>query len=506
MKKNTPQTRSKKGSDQLVDLAFVLSQQKNIDDIFRIVAQKTGKFVNGDTVQIQMFNPKTHNTLKTIYKEGVVTTQPQYRYIQNQVSGWLLKHKTSFLSSDIKADERFHKLCFDDSTICSVLGVPLQSEGVLIGTLIVFSSACDTVFNEDDLISLENIGIIVGPYVHNVDKLQSYFQTPPPESDLRETYKAFGLMGKCKKFIELLKTIDAAAQCDVRVLLEGQSGTGKELVARAIHKAGNRSSQPFVAIDCGAIPGNLVESELFGHVRGAFTGALGERKGLIEEANHGTLFMDEIINLPLDVQAKLMRVLQEKEIRPVGSNKSRPVDVRIVAAASKSLSEAVAQGEFREDLYYRLYVYPITIPSLADRREDIPLLADYFLSKFAKQQGKQSTYFEPDMLEFMKARPWQGNIRELENFVERLVTLAPEELRTLNSDMLPLSLKRELDQFQRNDMPIVTRSLNDCIAEYEQELIRQALRASKGNQSKAARSLKLSVQALRYKMAKLGIK
>jgi Nif-specific regulatory protein len=497
--------KTKIGSYHLIELASALSQKKNIDDIFKIVAQKTGETLKGDTVLIQMFNPKTHNTLKTIYKEGAVTTQSHYRYIQNQVSGWLLKHRTSFLSPDIKGDERFHKLCFDDTTICSVLGVPLQNEGAVIGTLIVFNSTCDIVFDENDLASLENIAVIAGPYVHNIDKLQAYFNTPPPESELLEMYRTFGLMGKCKKFIDLLHAIDAAAQCDVRVLLEGQSGTGKELVARAIHKVGERRHQPFVAIDCGAIPGNLVESELFGHVRGAFTGATGERKGMIEEANHGTLFMDEIINLPLDVQAKLMRVLQENEIRPVGSNKSRPVDVRIVAAASKSLSTAVEQGQFRADLYYRLYVYPIAIPSLTDRQEDISLLANYFLEKFAKQQRKQATFFDADMLEFMKARPWPGNIRELENFIERLVTLATSDMRTLDSSILPLSLKPEFDQLMRDDTLAIPRSLNDSIADYEARLIREALRASKGNQSKAARSLKLSVQALRYKMAKHGI-
>lgn len=505
MKKNTPRMRTKSGSDYLIELASVLSQKKNIDDIFKIVAQKTGEILTGDTVLIQMFNPKTHNTLKTIYKEGDITTQSHYRYIQNQVSGWILKHKASFFSPNIIADDRFHKLCFDDADMCSVLGVPLTSEGTIIGTLIVFNSTCDTAFNESDLQTLENISVIVGPYVHNVDKLHSYFLAPPPESDVLEKYKAFGLIGSCKKFIELLHAIDAAAQCDVRVLLEGQSGTGKELISRAIHFSGERKSRPFVAIDCGAIPANLVESELFGHVRGAFTGATGERKGLIEEANHGTLFMDEIINLPLDVQAKLMRVLQENEIRPVGSNKSRPVDVRIIAAASKSLSAAVEMGDFRQDLYYRLYVYPIPIPNLSERREDIPLLANFFLSKFVEKQNKQVAHFNHDIVEFMKARPWPGNIRELENFVERLVTLATSDMRTLNSSILPLSLKREFDQLRRDDTPAIPQSLNDRVADYEARLIREALHVSKGNQSKTARSLKLSVQALRYKMAKYGI-
>jgi transcriptional regulator with PAS, ATPase and Fis domain len=299
--------------------------------------------------------------------------------------------------------------------------------------------------------------------------------------------------------------MDAATRCDVRVLLEGQSGTGKELIARAIHSCSERKNGPFVAIDCGAIPANLLESELFGHVKGAFTGATVERKGLIEEANNGTLFMDEINNLPIEMQSKLMRVLQENEIRPVGSNKTRTVDVRIITAASKPLEQALRDDNFREDLYYRLYVYPISVPNLADRQEDIPLLANYFLNKFASQQHKKAELFHSDVLQFMKVHSWAGNIRELENFVERLVTLASPESKVLAATLIPENIRKKMTKSKPTEDYTASKSLAESVSEFEAKIIRETLIANDWNQSRAARALKISIQALRYKMSRLGI-
>jgi len=360
-------------------------------------------------------------------------------------------------------------------------------------------------FTENDLTFLEKISVISAPYLRNVQFIQEFFEPPLPEVVLLSQYEKLGLLGKSVRFIEMLQALDAASRCGVRVLLEGQSGTGKELVARAIHTISDRSKGQFVAVDCGAIPANLLESELFGHVKGAFTGASYERKGLFEEANHGTLFMDEIVNLPLEMQSKLMRVLQENEIRPVGSNKARKVDVRIISASSVPLKDLLEKGEFREDLYYRLYVYPIRVPSLEERSEDIPILANHFLMRFAKQQKKEVASFHKVLLGYMKSRGWPGNIRELENFVERMVTLSPSEIKILHSDILPKSLRKEFKKSQLTPDDQVGRSLDESIVEYEKRLIRQALIEHNWNQSQAARSLKISVQTLWYKRKKLGI-
>jgi transcriptional regulator with PAS, ATPase and Fis domain len=327
-----------------------------------------------------------------------------------------------------------------------------------------------------------------------------------PEATLLAKYEALGLLGQSKKFVELLQAIEAASRCDVRVLLEGQSGTGKELIARAIHKLSVRCDRPFLAIDCGAIAANLIESEIFGHVKGAFTGATSDRKGLLEEADQGTLFMDEIVNLPMDMQAKFMRVLQEGEVRPVGSNKTRRVDVRIITASSDSLRKLVDEQKFREDLFYRLHVYPLHVPPLDERHEDIPLLAHYFLKKFAARQGKQAESFHEQLLDFMQQRHWAGNIRELENLIERLVTLAEPHMNVLDQEILPQDLRKEMKKYETSQQDAgVTKPLNESLAEYEEQVIRAALAASNWNIAKTARALKVAEQTLRYKMGRLGI-
>jgi DNA-binding NtrC family response regulator len=340
----------------------------------------------------------------------------------------------------------------------------------------------------------------------NLQKAQQHLDSPLTETRLLAKYKDLGLLGRSKKFIDLLHDIEAAAPCDVRVVLEGQSGAGKELVAHAIHHFSPRCHHPFVALDCGAIARNLIESELFGHVKGAFTGAASDRKGLLADADQGTLFMDEISNLPLDTQAKFMRVLQASEVRPVGSNKTHKIDVRILSASSKPLHQLVESQKFREDLYYRLHVYPIHVPSLDERPQDIPLLAKHFLKKFAAQQHKQVESFHATILDFMQLRHWAGNIRELENFVERLVTMAAPQMAILDRDHLPPDLQREMKKLATSQQPAGTvKPLYESLAEYEEQLIRQALYDNNWNIPQTARLLRIAEQTLRNKMNKRGI-
>ncbi len=322
-----------------------------------------------------------------------------------------------------------------------------------------------------------------------------------------QKYKNVGLLGKSPRFIELLHAVEAASKCDVRVILDGKTGTGKELIAKSIHQFSYRANFPFVGIDCGAIPTNLLESELFGHKRGAFTGADTDRGGLFLEANGGTLFLDEINNMPIDLQSKLLRVLQEGEIRPVGSDKSTKIDVRIITASSTSLKTLIDEKKFREDLFYRLYVYPISVPDLNERKEDIPLLAEYFLHKYAKHQNKNLVSFHEVIIDFMKERKWKGNIRELENFVERLVTLTPINIEEISIKSFPADLTEELNQFreiQSCKRPI--RSLKKLVQKYEAQLIKQTLIECDWNQSEAARRLDISEKSIRYQMKQLNIK
>jgi len=492
--------------ERLIELASILGRQNDYQEILRLVSQKASSLLDSQNAILMMINPTTRQTVKTIFKEAGEGNQPDLNGLQTHVSGWIIKNKQSFKSEDIKTDNRFSKNLFKDIAIESVLGVPLHTENILFGTLLIFNIDSKNRNLDLSLEYLEKLAALIAPFLRNAQKVREYFESPIPQKSLLSKYETVGMIGKSKNFVDLLKAVESAASCDVRVILEGESGTGKEMVARAIHQFSSRADHPFVAIDCGAIPENLIESELFGHVKGAFSGAATDRKGLFEEADRGTLFMDEIANLPLDMQTKLMRVLQSGEIRPLGSNKSRNTNVRIISASSKPLKKLVNEQQFREDLFYRLHVYPIQMPSLDDRQEDIPLLANHFLEKFSTQQSKKIESFHEHIYDFMQARHWAGNIRELENFVERLVALAGSNVTIIKNNLLPIDLKKEMKEYE-TILPSrrIILPLSESLSEYEKQLIHDALIANNWNQSKTARILKTSEQTLRYKMGKLGI-
>jgi DNA-binding NtrC family response regulator len=251
--------------------------------------------------------------------------------------------------------------------------------------------------------------------------------------ELMDRYSFSNMIGKSPALLEVFKQIQKVAPTDSTVLLQGESGTGKELVARAIHAHSQRVSYQFVAVDCSTLTPSLLESELFGHVRGAFTGASRDRRGIFEIAQKGTLFLDDIINLSMDIQAKLLRVLEAHEYKPVGASQFRKTNVRVVAATNKDLQTLVAEGSFREDLYYRFNVFPITLPPLRERRDDIPRLAYHFLHKFSRKTGKRITGFSDESLELLMNHHWPGNVRQLKNFIERLVIISDGDSLDLSS-------------------------------------------------------------------------
>jgi transcriptional regulator with GAF, ATPase, and Fis domain len=491
-------------SESLFELAVILGRQNEFKEILRIISTKASMLLDADVVSIIMINPNTQNTVKSIFKEGHATDRKQYTLVQTNIVGLMLNDEQPLFSANLEKDTRFRKDLFREEAIKSVMCVPLFCEDIVIGCLLALNKS--RAFDKSALSLLEKMAAVSAPFLRNIQKVREYFCAPLPETSLLAKYEPLGLLGKSERFIELLQAVEAAVRCDVRVLLEGSSGTGKELIAKAIHKLSPRMAGPFVAIDCGAIPANLIESELFGYEKGAFTGATRDRIGIIEEANSGTLFMDEISNLPYDMQAKLLRMLQEGEVRPIGSSKPRKVDVRIVAAASASLRQQVESGQFREDLFYRLHVYPIHVPTLDERQEDVLLLANRFLQKFVPQQQKRANSFDPGMMNFMRLRNWPGNVRELENFVERIVTLAGPEMIVLGRDILPNEFQKEFKRLTaKQEMLPISKSLQGSLAEYEAQLIRQALTGNDWNQRKAARALQISEGTIRYKIEKLGI-
>ncbi len=316
--------------------------------------------------------------------------------------------------------------------------------------------------------------------------------------ELITKYKLENIVGRSTQMLQVYKTIARVAESRSTVLLLGESGTGKELIARAIHFNSPRGPRPFVAVDCSSLAETLLESELFGHVRGAFTGAVTAKKGLFEEADSGTCFLDEIGDISLAMQAKLLRVLQEHEIKRVGGTETIKIDVRIVAATNKNLDELVAEKRFREDLFYRLNVVSIHLPSLRERAEDIPLLADHFLRKFAAQNNKPACRISPEAMDILMRYGWPGNVRELENVIERTATLSSTNL------ILPEDLPRRL-QLEPAQIDLKSLPSRIPLSELEKLYIQKVLGETGGNKKKAADILGIDRRTL-YRMAtRLGL-
>ncbi len=307
------------------------------------------------------------------------------------------------------------------------------------------------------------------------------------------------IVGRSKGMVEVLRLVDQVCETNSTVLIYGETGTGKELVAKALHDNSQRSKGPYIRVNCAAMPDSLLESELFGHEKGAFTGAISRRKGCFEEANKGTIFLDEIGELSPVAQAKLLRVLQEKEIQPLGSSRVIKVDVRVVTATNKDLEGEVRQGSFRSDLYYRLNVFPIFVPPLRERGTDILLLADYFVLKYANEFNKEVKRISTSAIDLLMSYHWPGNVRELENCIERAVVLATKE--TIEASNLPPSLQISSSQEVKNGRG----KFEVLVANFERDLLMDALKEAKGNQTEAAKLLGTTKRVVQYKIKKYKI-
>ncbi|WP_148714679.1 sigma 54-interacting transcriptional regulator [Chitinolyticbacter meiyuanensis] len=310
------------------------------------------------------------------------------------------------------------------------------------------------------------------------DKIAQALQLAAPSSTRTPEGEAWRseLISRSHRMEELLAEARLVAATDASILIRGESGSGKEVLARAIHRASPRAKAPFVAVNCGAIPEQLLESELFGHIKGAFTGAVANHRGLFQAAHGGTLFLDEIGDMPLPLQVKLLRVLQERAVRPVGASESMAVDVRILSATHRDLDAAMAEGQFREDLYYRLNVVSLQLPPLSERREDIPLLANHFLATVSEKYGRQVNGFAPDALEALSTAPWPGNVRQLYNVVEQVCALS-------TAPLVPLTLVQRALRVPT----IEVLSLAEAKTRFERDYLVRLLKLTNGNVADAAR-------------------
>jgi Nif-specific regulatory protein len=385
----------------------------------------------------------------------------------------------------------------------SFICVPVKKGSQVVGALSVDRPFEESYFLKDGERLLSIIATMIAQHVINLETIQFEKDQLREENqrlqlELSNKFRITNIIGNSNKMREVFQMISQVSKSNATVLIRGESGTGKELVANAIHYNSLRSKSPFVKVNCAALPSNLIESELFGHEKGAFTGAIRQKRGKFELAHKGTVFLDEIGSVGMDVQVKLLRVLQEKEFERVGGYETIKADVRIMAATNKNLEQAVEEETFRGDLYYRLNVFPIYMPPLRERKTDILLLADYFLEKYAKENHKDIRRFSTPAIDMLIQYHWPGNVRELENCIERAVLLCDEGV--IHSYHLPPTL-----QTAEESDTLPGRSLEDAQANLEREMMIDALKTTRGNMAKGAQILRTTERKFAYKAKKHGI-
>ena len=487
----------------LNDLSQTMSSTLGLQEIMAQIINKSIQITGVEQGTIMLLDENTKMSMKTIIRGVGEEHHGTYFTLGDHIMGWMLKNEQPLLSNDISKDERLCELEITKG-IRSMLSVPMIFRGKLIGVINLFNKNVGRFSNDDQKVMFILATQVASFLAHALtfcrieeshEKLHK--QAFQLQKEVRSFYALDGIIGISQQIIALKEEIKAMAQTPASVLIIGETGTGKELVAKTIHYNSDRKDNPFIDVNSAAIPENLIESEFFGVESGAATG-VSKRIGLFEVANGGTLFIDEIGDMSPASQAKILRVLQERQIRRVGGNNNINVDIRLIAATNKDLKAKIKNGSFREDLYYRLSVFQIKLPPLRDRKEDIPLLLDFFLQKFARNMSKLVLGFSPDVFTHLQNYDWPGNIRELINVVERAVILTKNPV--IDRHCLPLDFQGELTAAK----PVggsFENALNNC----KKLIIANALQASGNNKSEAAQQLGISRTYLYRLMEQFGL-
>ncbi len=424
------------------------------------------------------------------------------------VTGQVAQTGEAALIPDIRGDPRFlNRTGSRARQAMAFICVPISHHHEVIGTFSIDRPITDPVTLQRDLNFLSIVANLLAEAAVGIQEQRAATESLLAENqrlrqELGDRYRPDNIVGNCSNMRGVYQQIAQVAESPATVLIRGESGTGKELVAHAIHYASPRRDQPFIRVNCAALPETLIESELFGHEKGAFTGALQQRKGRFELANGGTLFLDEIGDITPAVQVRLLRVIQERCFERVGGSHAITVNIRLLAATSKNLEQTIRDGRFREDLYYRLNVFPIHLPALRDRRSDIILLADHFLRKYNHRYHKQIKRISTPAINMMMAYHWPGNVRELENCIERAVLSSTDDV--IHGYTLPPSLQTS-EATNTAILPEHGASLRAMVDAFEREIIVDALKKQRGNAAAAARLLRVTSRIMNYRIQRLGI-
>ncbi len=492
-------------SQAALRIAKLLNQTDGIDSAINMMMSEFIDLVRADEGSIQLLRPYSDTTHYTLIRNHDSEKTVLDSRLDDFLVGCVMRNNKALLSHDIVSLIGLQNIPHEYKIIQSVLAVPMLSNGSLSGVINLIRKTNGPGFNQADQEMILELAKQIEPFIENAALQQKLFaEKLRLQKNLEERFSVHGIIGKSPSFKVVYELLEQIIPTDARVVICGESGTGKELIAKCIHYAGARKDHPFVAVDCGALPANLLESELFGYVKGAFTGAVKDRQGLIEEAHNGTLFMDEFTNMNLETQAKLLRVIQEEEIRPIGSNQTKKVNVRILVAATDDLTDKVDSGEIRSDLYYRLNVISVSLPPLRQRVEDIPALSDSFIANFSAKHGKKVQRISPQALQILEHYTWPGNIRELENVIERALVLMHFDETILQPKHLPRELLSPESLSNQTEIP-TTGDLAQLIDDYERKILKAALIKHNWKKAAVAKELNTTDPVIRYKMKRLNI-
>jgi formate hydrogenlyase transcriptional activator len=494
--------------------------------LLRSISEALHPVISFDRCAITLYQPE-RDSFRFLAVEGELLSNYFHtgqEFSRNETCGsWVFDHQRPLVRRDLEKEQQYpneHRLSAEG--IQSMCVVPMALQGKCIGLLSVVSRQRDR-YSDEDAVFLQEVANQVALAVQNMQSYQEIASLKARlekeniylQEELRAEHNFEEIVGNSPVLLKALHAVEQVAPTDSTVLIYGETGTGKELVARAIHSRSSRNGRALVSVNCSAISAGLVESELFGHMKGAFTGALDRRVGRFELANGGTIFLDEIGELSLETQVKLLRVLQEHEFEPVGSSHSLRVDVRVIAATNRNLREAVEAGRFRSDLFYRLNVFPIELPPLRDRRSDIPQLVAFCVSRFSKRFGKKIDGVSRESMENLMNYPWPGNIRELQNVIERAIIVSTDSTLRLDRDLMPAASSAIVTEAPKVDAPedrqadLKSSAPLLTLDEVERNHILAALQRSRGvvdGPKGAARILNLHPNTLRHRIDKLGIK